>query len=78
MTNGKTIAFTIWMFVGKVMSLLFNTLSSFVMGFSGGSDSKASARSAGDLGSIPRSARTLREGNDNPLNYFCLENTMDR
>ena len=33
MTTGKTIAFTIWTFVGKVMSLLFSTLSRFVMAF---------------------------------------------
>ena len=31
MTTGKTIALTRWIFVGKVMSLLFNMLSSFVM-----------------------------------------------
>ena len=31
MTTGKTIALTIWTFVGKVMSLLFNMLSSLVM-----------------------------------------------
>ena len=31
MTTGKTIALTIWTFVGKVMSLLFNTLSRFVI-----------------------------------------------
>ena len=30
-TTGKTIALTIWIFVGKVMSLLFNMLSRFVM-----------------------------------------------
>ena len=30
---GKTIALTIWSFVGKVMSLLFNTLSRFVIAF---------------------------------------------
>ena len=30
MTTGKTIALTIWSFVGKVMSLLFNMLSRFV------------------------------------------------
>ena len=29
MTTGKTIALTIWRFAGKVMSLLFNTLSRF-------------------------------------------------
>ena len=33
MTTGKTTALTIWMFDGKVMSLLFNTLSSFVIAF---------------------------------------------
>ena len=32
-TNGKTMALTIWTFVGKVMSLLFNILSSFVITF---------------------------------------------
>ena len=31
MTTGKNIALTIWTFVGKVMSLLFNTLSRFVI-----------------------------------------------
>ena len=33
MTAGKTIAFTIQTFVGRVMSLLFNTLSRFVIPF---------------------------------------------
>ena len=33
MTNGKTIALTRWTFVGKVMSLLFNTLSSLIIAF---------------------------------------------
>ena len=33
MTTGKTIAWTRWTFVGKVMSLLFNTLSMLVMTF---------------------------------------------
>ena len=33
MTTGKTISWTIWTFVGKVMSLLFNILSRFVIGF---------------------------------------------
>ena len=32
-TTGKTIALTLWTFVGKVMSLLFNTLSRFVIAF---------------------------------------------
>ena len=33
MTQGKTIALTIWTFVSKVMSLLFNVLSRFVIAF---------------------------------------------
>ena len=33
MTTGKTIALTIWTFVSKVMSLLFNMLSRFVVAF---------------------------------------------
>ena len=33
MITGKTIALTIWTFVGKVMSFLLNTLSSFVIAF---------------------------------------------
>ena len=33
MTTGKTIAFTRWTFVGKVMSLLFNILCMFVIAF---------------------------------------------
>ena len=33
MTTGKTIALTIWTFVGKVMSLLFNMLSRLVINF---------------------------------------------
>ena len=48
------------------------------MGFPGGSDSKDSACNAGDLSSIPGSRRSPGEGNDNPLQYFCLDNPMDR
>ena len=33
MTSGKTIALTIWAFVGKAVSVLFNTLSRFVRAF---------------------------------------------
>ena len=33
MTTGKTIALIIWIFVGKVMPLLFNKLSRFVIAF---------------------------------------------
>ena len=33
MTTGKTIALTMWTFVGKAMSLVFNMLSRFVIAF---------------------------------------------
>ena len=48
------------------------------LGFPGGPDCKESTWNAGDLGSIPGSGRSHGEGNDNPLQYFCLENSMDR
>ena len=43
--------------------------------FPGGSDGKESACNAGDPGSIPRSGRSPGEGNGNPLQYSCLENS---
>ena len=46
-------------------------------GFPGGSDSKASACNVGDLGSISGSGRSPAEGNSKPLQYSCLENSMD-
>ena len=48
------------------------------LGFPSGSDGKASACNEGDPGLIPRSGRSPREGNGNPLQYSCLENPMDR
>ena len=53
------------------------TLNTRSFGFPGGSDGKASACSAGDLGSIPGLGRSPGEGNGNPLQYSCLENFMD-
>ena len=46
--------------------------------FPGGSDGKKSACNAGDQGLIPGLGRSPGEGNDNPLQYSCLENSMDR
>ena len=48
------------------------------MDFLGGSDGKASVYNAGDLGSMPGSGGFPGEGNDNPLQYSCLENPMDK
>ena len=38
----------------------------------------ANAGDTKDVGSIPRSGRSHGEGNGNPLQYSCLENSMDR
>ena len=48
------------------------------LGFPGGSDSKESACSTGDVGSILGLGRSPVEGNGYPLQYSCLENTTDR
>ena len=46
-------------------------------GFPGGSNGKASACSVGDPGLISGLGRSPGEGNGNPLQYSCLENSMD-
>ena len=46
--------------------------------FPGGSDGKESACNTRDPGLIPGSGRFHREGNGYPLQYHCLENSMDR
>ena len=48
------------------------------MGFPGGSDGKVSACNVGDPGSILGMERFPGEGNGNPLQYSCLENSMDK
>ena len=51
------------------------------MGFPGGAVVKylpANAGDAGDPGLIPDLGRIPREGNGNPLQYSCFENSMDR
>ena len=55
---------------GFVFSLVICSLS-------GGSNCKESSYSAGDPGSIPGSGRSPGEEKDNPLQYSCLENSMD-
>ena len=61
------------------MSMLINTnVDTVIEDFPGGSDSKASAYNAGDLGLIPGLGRFPGEGNGNPLQYSCLENSIDR
>ena len=88
MTTGKTISLTIQTFVGKVVSLLFNTLFRFViaflpvftqvfLGFRCGSAGKESACNVGNLGSIPGLGRSPGEGKGYPLQYSCLKSSLD-
>ena len=47
------------------------------LSFPGGSDGKVPACKVGDPGLIPGSGRSPGEGNGHPLQYSCLENSMD-
>ena len=48
------------------------------MGFPGVSDGKESSCNAGDLGLVSGLGKSPGEGNGDPLQYTCLENSMDR
>ena len=56
----------------------FSRLYNISFYFPGGLEGKVSAYNAGDPGSILGSRRSPGEGNGNTLQYFCLENPMDR
>ena len=47
-------------------------------GFPGGLLVKNPPTNAGDLGSVPGLGRSPQGGHDNPLQYSCLENPMER
>ena len=64
----------VWI-VGNDSSLAWIRIMS--LGFPGSSDGEESACNAGDPGSIPGLGRSPGEGNGNPLQYSCLENSMD-
>ena len=48
------------------------------MGFPGGSVVKNPPANSGDAGLIPGLGRCPGGGNGNPLQYSCLESTVDR
>ena len=76
--TGKTIALTIETLVDKMISLFFNILSMFVMGFPSSLVGKESVCNAGDPGLIPGLGRYPGEGNSNPFQYSYLEISMYR
>ena len=60
------------------MCRLLSGFMSFIPAFPGSSDGKESACNAGDPDLTPEPGRSPGEGNGNPLQYSCLENSMDR
>ena len=91
LSDATVFCFLVWLSPGSIVTSDFSELNKqewhyakatiwrnyWGMGFPGGLDGKESAYSAEDLGSIPGSGRSSTEGNGNPLQYSCLENTMD-
>ena len=78
-TKVKNNIFTKWKLCARVYLFTHHLKSIFlfVCVICCGSEGKASACNAGNLGSIPGSGRSPGEGNGNPLQYSCLENSMD-
>ena len=70
-----TVLFFYWFLYGICSHL---TCGEVFVGFFGGLGGKESACSAGDPGSVLGSGRFPGEGNGYPLQYSCLENSMDR
>ena len=62
----------------RVYILIFESNIFGDLGFPGGSDGKESSCNAGDLGLIPGLGGSPGEGNGEPFQYSCLENSMDR
>ena len=68
-------------FYYKISSLIIKNIThthTYTHGFPASSDCKESACHVGNPGLIPRLRRSLGEGNGNPGQYSCLENSMDR
>ena len=61
-----------------VSDMYIKSLVTIVMGFPGGSVVKHLPANAKDVGFISGLGRSSGEGNDNPLQYSCLGNPMDR
>ena len=57
---------------------VFLPKGSYRWAFPSGSNGKEPACNAGDLGLILEWGKSPGEGHDNPLQYSCLENPMDR
>ena len=61
-----------------IISSFFSVIYLFLISFPGGSDSEESAFNTVEPGLISGSGRSPGEGNGNPLQYSCLENSIGR
>ena len=61
-----------------MITIWFRLCQSEIWGFPGGSVVQNPPANPGDVGSVRGSGRSPGGGNGNPLQYFCLENPMDR
>ena len=68
----------LWSFLSCFSVAFVLKLASDFSGFPVGSICKEPTCSAGNPGSIPGCGRCSGEGNGNPLQHSCLENSMDR
>ena len=66
------------LYVCIILKRFFKIVTMGLLGFPGGSVVKNLPVNAGDVGLIPESGRFPAEGKDNPLQYSCLGNLMDR
>ena len=67
-----------WCTLPCIQSTIQSFLHFHSTGLPHGSDSKETACSAGGTGLIPGLGRSPREGHGYPLQYSCLEDSMDR
>ena len=76
----KIVFFSSWLLIFIFGNTTSQCTLAFWFGwdFPVGSEDKASACNAGDLGLIPGLGRSPGEGNGNPFQYSCLKNPMDR
>ena len=74
MGPGNTIYFALF----NLTVILLDGQYSHIAGFPGGSVAKNLIANTGDASSIPGSGRSPGIGDGNPLQYSCLENSMDR
>ena len=72
----RRLQFNSW--VGKIPWRRDRLPTPVFLGFPGGSDGKEATCNVEDLGSIPGLGTSSGEGNDYPLQYSCLENSMNR